>query len=442
MAKVHKIQDRDWLYAILRPWVDYGLKRSYRSIRYIGREKLPQDGAIIYAPNHTNGLMDALVILAMDRRAKVFVARADLFRNPLLAKILNFLKIMPIMRIRDGYDEVKKNNETIEKAVDVLRDRVPFCIFPEGTHQPKHSALPLSKGIFRIALQAQQQMPDLPLYIVPVGIRYGNFFRFRSTARVAIGDPISIGDFSAAHSDSSPQEQMNLLKDLLTERMHALIHYIPNDENYDAACEVSAATFKERFHKTDSVVIRHRLDRLFTANKENLEEMARLTREEPERAEQLFRLGRKTFSLRRKQKISLESVAMRRTGGFILLRVLLLLVLLPYALFAGLCTLPVVGISQLLSSLFQDRSFYNSARYLVHLLLWPLLLITYTLVAFLTLPLGWAALLLTLILPTLTFVQEYWRACRLTVSDIRLRRSHDLQERYERIRQIFTNQRS
>ncbi|MBQ8307705.1 MAG: 1-acyl-sn-glycerol-3-phosphate acyltransferase, partial [Alistipes sp.] len=191
MAKVHKIQDRDWLYAILRPWVDYGLKRSYRSIRYIGREKLPQDGAIIYAPNHTNGLMDALVILAMDRRAKVFVARADLFRNPLLAKILTFLKIMPIMRIRDGYEEVKKNNETIEKAVDVLRDRVPFCIFPEGTHQPKHSALPLSKGIFRIALQAQQQMPDLPLYIVPVGIRYGNFFRFRSTARVAIGDPIA-----------------------------------------------------------------------------------------------------------------------------------------------------------------------------------------------------------------------------------------------------------
>lgn len=437
MSRRDKIQDRDLFYALLRPWVDYGLKRSYRSIRYTGREKLPRDGAIIYAPNHTNGLMDALVILAMDRRAKVFVARADIFRNPLLAKIFNFLKIMPIMRIRDGFDEVKKNNETIEKAVDVLRDRVPFCIFPEGTHQARYSSLPLSKGIFRIALQAQEKIPDQPLYIVPVGIRYGNFFRFRSTARVAIGDPISIGEFVSTHSESSRQEQINLLRELLTERMHQLIHYIPNDENYEAVREICAATFKERFRNQDSPRIGHRLDRLFAANKANSEQMATITREEPERAEQLIRLGRKCAAMRQKEQISLESVAMRRKGGFILLRLLLLILTLPYALFAALCTLPVIGVSQLLCSQFKDRAFYNSVRYLVHLLLWPLLLVIYTITALLCLPLGWALVALLLILPALTAVQEYWRACRLTVSDIRLRQSPELQARYDRIRTIF-----
>ena len=184
MAKVKKIQDFNLAYAILRYYVDITLKLSYRNIRYVGRENIPQDGAVIYAPNHTNALMDALVILAMDRRAKVFVARADIFKIPILAKIFAFLKIMPIMRMRDGLDEVRRNNETIEKAVDVLRDKVPFCIFPEGQHQAKYSSLPLSKGIFRIAFQAQEMMPDVPLYIVPVGIRYGNFFRFRSTVSV------------------------------------------------------------------------------------------------------------------------------------------------------------------------------------------------------------------------------------------------------------------
>ena len=168
MAKrTKKIQDYDWLYSFLRNYTDLALKLSYRTIKYVGRERIPQDGAVIYAPNHTNALMDAMVILAMDRKPKVFVARADIFRNPKIAKILTFLKILPIMRMRDGMDEVRKNNETIEKAVDVLRDRVPFCIFPEGTHQTKYSSLPLSKGIFRIAFQAQELMPDMPLYIVP-----------------------------------------------------------------------------------------------------------------------------------------------------------------------------------------------------------------------------------------------------------------------------------
>ena len=81
-----KIQDFNLGYALLRYYVDFALKLSYRNIRYVGREKVPQDGAVIYAPNHTNALMDALVILAMDKKAKVFVARADIFKNPVLAK--------------------------------------------------------------------------------------------------------------------------------------------------------------------------------------------------------------------------------------------------------------------------------------------------------------------------------------------------------------------
>ena len=120
-----KIQDFDGIYAFLRHYVDFMLRMAYRRIKYVGLEKVPADGAVIYAPNHTNALMDALVILAMDRKQKVFVARADIFRNPKVAKILRFLKIMPIMRIRDGMDEVRKNTEIIHKSVDVLLDKVP-----------------------------------------------------------------------------------------------------------------------------------------------------------------------------------------------------------------------------------------------------------------------------------------------------------------------------
>ena len=92
MGKKKKIQDYDSLYAFLRHYVDFSLRVSYRKINYNGLENIPQDGAVIFAPNHTNALMDALVILALDTRPKVFVARADIFKNPTLAKIFTFLK--------------------------------------------------------------------------------------------------------------------------------------------------------------------------------------------------------------------------------------------------------------------------------------------------------------------------------------------------------------
>ena len=106
MAKEKKVQDYDFMYDFLRYYVDIVMKLSYRKIKYVGKEFIPKDGAIILAPNHTNALMDAMVVLGMDHSPKVFVARADIFRNPKIAKILKWLKIMPIMRMRDGYEEV------------------------------------------------------------------------------------------------------------------------------------------------------------------------------------------------------------------------------------------------------------------------------------------------------------------------------------------------
>ena len=277
MAK--KIQDYNFAYDFLRYYTDLALKLSYRKIKYVGREFIPKDGAVIFAPNHTNALMDAMVILAIDHRPKVFVARADIFRNPKIAKILSFLKIMPIMRMRDGYEEVKKNNETIERAVDVLRDGVPFCIFPEGTHQAKYSSLPLSKGIFRIALSAVELMPDTPLYIVPVGLRYGSFFRFRSTVRVQIGEPINVGRFLSEHSEISQAEQITAMRDLLTERMHRSIFHIPNDEDYDAMYEICATVVKRQVKNYKFVVDGKRLkgmDAHFEANNRTIREIAQL----------------------------------------------------------------------------------------------------------------------------------------------------------------------
>ena len=440
MAKKRKIQDYDPMYALLRHYVDLVLRLSYRNIKYVGRERLPKDGAIIFAPNHTNALMDAMVILALDRRPKVFVARADIFRNPRIAKILTFCRIMPIMRMRDGIDEVRKNNETIERAVDVLRDKVPFCIFPEGTHQAKYSSLPLSKGIFRIAFQAQELMPDMPLYIVPVGLRYGNFFRFRSTARVQVGEPINVGEFVKQNSDLTQAEQMNTLKDLLDERMKQSIFYIPNDENYDAVYEICAAVVSKqtRDFKADPELRKLRgLDAHFEANNKTVKLLGQIKENDPELHKELMALGNRASELRRSRRISLSSVSVKFNVFSRIKRIVLFLLLVPYAIPAAVLTLPMTLICQLLFKKLKDYAFRNSVRYVINLVMWPLLMAIYSAVAYSCLPWQWALPITIAALPAPIIVHEVYRLTRIFKSDIMLWRSKDLRECYAKIREII-----
>lgn len=437
-----KIQDYNFWYAVLRYYVDFVLKLSYRTIRYVGREKIPQDGAVIYAPNHTNALMDALVILAMDRKAKVFVARADIFKKPLLAKIFTFLKIMPIMRMRDGMDEVRKNNETIQKAVDVLRDKVPFCIFPEGQHQTKYCSLPLSKGIFRIAFQAQELMPDVPLYIVPVGIRYGHFFRFRSTVRVQVGDPIDVRDFLAEYSGATSQEQMNIVKDILARRMRASIFYIPDDENYDATFEICVATVKlqvkQLMHQSNGQKM-HELDAHFVANNQIVGYIEGLKSREPAKAERLLALGAETFKLRKAKRVNIESVSVKYPVLSRVLKSLYVVVTLPYCILVSILTLPIKILLWFLLSKFKDAAFHNSVRYLVNLVLWPVLMIIYSIIAYAMLTWQWALPLTLLLLPAPIVAHEAWRLMRLAISDVRYIFSKELRRKHAEIREIIFN---
>lgn len=433
MGRRKKLQDNDRRYNFLLKLVNVAIRNSYRSLKYIGTERIPKDAAVIFAPNHTGTLMDALVILAMNNKPKVFIARADIFRNPTLAKLLGFFKMMPIMRMRDGIEEVKKNNKTIETAADVLKDKVPLCIFPEGTHQAKYSMLPLQKGIFRIALQAKELLGDKPLYIVPVGIRYGNFFRFRSTVSVQFGNPINVGEFTAAHSDRTTPEQINLMRELLAVHMRENIQYIPNNDEYDAKKEICAAMFSEEYKKSAG----RDANPLVNLNQKTADRIESLQTEKPEVAAKLIALGNEAARMRSKKRISLKSVA--RPRGFLAqaARVLLLLATLPYTLFATVSTLPVTLLCRALEGKFKDKAFLNSIRCVIKLLLWPLLFIAYTATAFACLPALWALIVVVALLPVNAVTHDTFRALRMVASDFKLSCNKPLKEKYNEIRKFF-----
>ena len=428
--RTKKIQDYNATYSFLHRYVSFAVHHSYRKILHVGKENIPQDGAIIFAPNHTNTLMDALVILTYNHGPKVFVARADIFRNRNLAKIFTFMKIMPIMRQRDGFQAVKKNQETIDKAVDVLKDKIPFCIFPEGTHQAKYSSLPLSKGILKIAFQTHEQMPEVPLYIVPVGIRYGDFFRFRSTVRMEFGKPINVGEYIAANDQRTPQEQMNGMRELLADRLHATIFHIPNNEDYDATYEICNAVepyAKAEILKDKSNRNMHCLELQFQAYNRTLKDIEALKSKDPEKAAKLLELGKEAYKMRRKKGIDVESASVKKPLVSRVGRILLTLITLPYTLPLSVLASPVVGICQFIFTKLKDPAFRNSVRFVMNLVVWPLLVLIYAIIAFCLLPWQWALVVTLLITPAPIGAHEVWKTVRLTVSDIKLLKDKKLQ---------------
>ena len=437
--RIKRIQDYDRLYSLLHRYVNFAVRMSYKDMIIVGKENVPDDGAIILAPNHTNALMDALVTLNIDHKPKVFVARADIFRNRKLARILHFLKMMPIMRQRDGFNAVKKNQEIISKSVEVLKDKIPFCIFPEGTHLAKYSSLPLSKGIFRIALQTHEQMQQFPLYIVPVGLRYGNLFRFRSTVRIQFGKPINVGKFLAENAHLTPQEQMNSMKDMLAENLRAAIFHIPNDEDYDATYEVCNAAEPvevKRVQKENTGKRLHALEAQFRANNNTLRRIDELKKSEPEKARKLLELGNEAKRLREAKSIDIESASAYKPITSRMARILLTLVTLPYSVPVSVLASPVALICKFIFTKLKDRAFRNSVRFVLNLLLWPLLVAAYSIVAFFLLPWQWAIVAALLIMPAPIVAHELWKTVRLVVSDVKLLGESRLMKIYSQIREI------
>ena len=215
---MRKIWERDRLYTFLRHYVDTCTRLSYR--RTTVRGAIPEEKAVLICPNHTNTLMDALVVLRSRKAPTVFGARADIFSQPAVAKILRFLKILPMVRRRDGIRNVLRNYETMEEVQDVLANNTPFCMFPEGHHTPGRELQPLQKGVARMAFQSAAVRHTL---VVPAAINYSDFFHYRGSCELIYGDSIDVNDFLAAHQDQPEGEQYQAFLQELSARMSALI---------------------------------------------------------------------------------------------------------------------------------------------------------------------------------------------------------------------------
>lgn len=218
----HKIWEPYRGYSLARLYTDFITRTCFRSVRIEGLEHIPKGEAVLLAPNHCATLMDPMLALLLNKGPIGFGARSDIFAKPRVARILRWLRILPIARERNGLQAVAKNFDTFDEIVDCLSHEVPFCLYAEGMHRAERGMLPVKKGIFRVAKQAADQL-DRPVYIVPVGTNYEYFFRGQGRVRMRVGEPIEIRETFSRAAGKAEAEVFHGLCEELRERDLALI---------------------------------------------------------------------------------------------------------------------------------------------------------------------------------------------------------------------------
>ncbi len=200
----------------LRLLVKIGLHGYFRKITVEGKENIPRNRPVILVANHQNALIDPLLLATHTRLNPYFLTRASVFKNPVIAKILNFIRMLPVYRVRDGFSTIQQNQNTFDQAYKVLGRNGTVIIFAEGTHSLLRTVRPLSKGFTRIAFGMKEKYPDSQPVVLPVALGFSAHRKSGSNVRISFGVPIPV-DMPPSKSGLLTKSVESALKNLVVE---------------------------------------------------------------------------------------------------------------------------------------------------------------------------------------------------------------------------------
>ncbi len=181
----------DFIYAYARLGIRLLLFFSGVRVQVTGGEYLGA-GGVVYMANHQSYL-DPPILLASLPGAISFLAKAELFRVPLLGLVLRAGGLVPIDRRDRAAAEAG-----IERAAAAVRAGRPFLIFPEGTRSRDGGLLPLKKGPFYLAEQAQAPVVCARLEGTAALLPRGEWRIRPGTVRLRIAPAIELAAWTSA----------------------------------------------------------------------------------------------------------------------------------------------------------------------------------------------------------------------------------------------------
>ena len=168
--------------------------RTFFKFKVIGTENIPSEGNLIIAANHKSNLDPIFVASAVNKKRKMTaIAKEELFKNKILAKILNKVEIIPINRQNPGLG-------TIKRILKYIKNDYALVMFPEGTRSKTDDFNDAKAGLSLFATKAKAE-------IVPCTI-YSSYKLFKP-AKIYFGEPISLEEYYKQKLTSEDHERIS-----------------------------------------------------------------------------------------------------------------------------------------------------------------------------------------------------------------------------------------
>ena len=148
------------------------------NIHVEGEENIPKTGGVVLCPNHISNY-DPLAVATHLKRQVHFMAKAELYKNFIVRKVLLAVGTIPV-------DRGKVSLETLKESLRVLKNGEILGIFPEGTRVKNGERRKPMEGFVVFALKTKS--PILPVHIE-------GEYKFRGKINIKFGKPIELNEY-------------------------------------------------------------------------------------------------------------------------------------------------------------------------------------------------------------------------------------------------------
>ena len=166
------------LYQLLERANFRGIARRLYYVRMTGTERIPAEGGVILVANHESMFDPWLLALATPREVR-YMAKAELWKLPLVGRILDAFDAFPVERgTGDG--------SAMSRAATLIHEGNVLGIFPQGTSKQLEGRI-FHRGAARLALVTGA--PIVPVRLV--GTR-GFPYPGKKPVEIHVGEPIVV----------------------------------------------------------------------------------------------------------------------------------------------------------------------------------------------------------------------------------------------------------
>ncbi len=157
--------------------------KIYLRLKVVGKKNFPKSGGLIVASNHVSYLDPVLVGVSASREIN-YMAKKELFENPIMSKLLWSWHVFPVKRDSADLFAIKEAMRRVKKGEGLM-------IFPEGTRQSGKEFGKPEEGVG--FLVSKLNVPVIPVYVSGTDQALPKDAKFIKPKKVTVhfGQPIS-----------------------------------------------------------------------------------------------------------------------------------------------------------------------------------------------------------------------------------------------------------